>query len=310
MSENLPLLREPARQVTYGLSEALPVAVMVESYGRRDSGPANSMHYELELGISLHGKVRRSYRDARMDLGPGDAWFCGIWEPHAWGVLDAPYKRLVLLIWPPLLANLHFPEAPTVDWMAPFILPVDERPKVEGTQRRKVLRRARRISSQADMNDAMLPVRLRLMALDLLLVLLEGQKPVAGGGAARAQMYSLVTPALERVFRSRSLITNKEAARACSLSRDRFARIFQQLMGVSFAKFAQRHRLSSAARQLRATDTPLKGVAREWGFADESHLTRLFVQHYGCTPGKYRDASGAASRMDLRPSPRGRPSGP
>ena len=59
-------------------------------------------------------------------------------------------------------------------------------------------------------------------------------------------------------------------------------------MGLRFAKFALRHRLQSAAHELRVTDSPIKAIARKWGFVDESHLSRLFVQHYGCPPGRYR----------------------
>jgi len=46
--------------------------------------------------------------------------------------------------------------------------------------------------------------------------------------------------------------------------------------------------VNTAASQLRATNDPVKAVARDWGFTDASHMHRNFVKHYGCTPNEYR----------------------
>ena len=49
-----------------------------------------------------------------------------------------------------------------------------------------------------------------------------------------------------------------------------------------------RDRRIRAAVELMRTDMPLAGIAAEVGFADQSHLTRLFKTMKGLSPGAYR----------------------
>lgn len=94
--------------------------------------------------------------------------------------------------------------------------------------------------------------------------------------------------AVDLVFRSPRLVSVAEAAQASGLSRQKFTVQFQQLFGISFAKYALRYRLSCAAGDLIRTDLPLKAIARKWGFTDESHLDHRFREVYGLTPSQYR----------------------
>jgi transcriptional regulator GlxA family with amidase domain len=97
------------------------------------------------------------------------------------------------------------------------------------------------------------------------------------------------------VFDSRRLVTVQEAAHACSMSRNSFAGLFRNVMGVSFGDFALRHRITAAAEELVRASEPLKAVAANWGFADISHFTRCFVRHYGISPGAYRTRASASA---------------
>jgi AraC-like DNA-binding protein len=44
------------------------------------------------------------------------------------------------------------------------------------------------------------------------------------------------------------------------------------------------------ARRLIANGSPLADAAVTSGFADQSHMTRLFVRKYGLSPGAYAAA--------------------
>jgi AraC-like DNA-binding protein len=99
-----------------------------------------------------------------------------------------------------------------------------------------------------------------------------------------------IAPALDLAFACQRHLTTADAARACHMSLDRFATVFRDLMAISFSQFVLRCRLGKAAEELRATDTPIKAVAAKCGFTDESHLHRLFVSNYRCTPAAYRAA--------------------
>ncbi len=270
---------------SFTLSERVPLAYLVHEHAG-DEAPLFDMHYELELGIVLDGRMRRYYPGAQRDYGPGEVWCCGMWEPHGYRVLHAPCRVMVLVLWPPLVAGQFFPEAPGVAWMAPFTRPLERRPTVPPGRRERILALAERME-QATAGE--LPaLRLRLLLTELLLTLLEAEPPVPPAVTPAPEQYERISPALELVFNSRVLITNDDAAEECTMSPDQFARQFQALMGLSFAKFALRHRIRGAADELARTTHPVKAIARHWGFTDDSHLHRLFVQHYGCTPSAYR----------------------
>jgi AraC family transcriptional regulator len=70
-----------------------------------------------------------------------------------------------------------------------------------------------------------------------------------------------------------------------------FARLFQQTMGESPHQFVLRQRVERAQRLLKETDIPLALVALESGFANQSHLTRIFKRRLGLTPRAYRQAT-------------------
>lgn len=273
---------------SFRLTEQVPIHATVHVHDRPGELPLFDMHYELELGVVLSGRMRRYYSGVQMDCVAGDAWCCGMWEPHGYEVIEAPCRVLVLVVWPPLIANMHYPEVPHLAWMAPFTGPPGQRAGKLPPQRGMLLALAERMAEVADCADPARLLRLRLLLVEMLLAL--HPQPAQPGDAMLAwrELYPRVVPALELVFESRALVTNAQAARCCAMSVDQFTRAFQSLMGISFARFALRHRIRGAADELACSDQPLKAVARHWGFSDESHLHRLFVKHYGCPPAAYR----------------------
>ena len=46
--------------------------------------------------------------------------------------------------------------------------------------------------------------------------------------------------------------------------------------------------MNGAANALASTDLPVKEIANEWGFTDQSHMHRLFLKYYSCSPNEYR----------------------
>ncbi len=269
-----------------GLSEEQPIEVMDQNPAHGDSAVLSDMHYELEMGIVLEGTIVRYAGKSRRVCTAGDMWFCGMWEPHGYRGDDACH-RIVIVIWPPVLATLRLPEARDMNWMQPFITPPGRRPVIPAGLRDEAVRL---VMHHMVHGERMTPARKRLFVMDLLVWLFDNGLVERSVSDVEAQPESMVRimPAIDLAFERRDLITNTEAARACRLTRDTFIRSFLKLMGVSFSKFALRHRLGRTAEKLVKTDMPIKAIAREWGFTDSSHLYRLFKQHYGCTPLAYR----------------------
>jgi AraC-like DNA-binding protein len=256
------------------------------------------MHYELEIGFVASGRMARQYEGWEKELGPGEMWFCGPWEPHGYRVVDAPCIVGVFVVWPPLLARQSMEENPFYDWLAPFSEPPPRRPQVSRQDRPAVLAVASRLRQLPATDAPQRPVWLRLCLLELMLTARRGWHGSASQGRRSADPYAGITPALRMVFESRSYVAVNRAARACGMSRNSFSSRFRAAMGIGFADFALRHRLKGAALQLVGSEAPVKRLAYDWGFTDSAHFHRCFVRHYGCTPSDYR------RRAATRPLPR------
>jgi len=272
-------------------SEADPVLARVYRYPH-EQPMRFDMHYALEAGVVLTGRHMRSWKRLEAALKPGDVWFCGSWEPHGWATAQAPCDLLVLFILPQMAAELLFPGRRPLGALAPFRVPPSERPRVPAPRRADVLRLADRFRSHlSDRRPADAPWRWHLF-VELLLVVQEFWRPRSQTPASPPLMRGTLTRAVEMVFAERRLVTVSEAAEACGMGRNIFAEQFQRLMGLPFADFALRHRVSAAARDLQSTLKPLKAIARDWGFSDASHLSRCIKRFYGVTPGAHRRRPG------------------
>lgn len=73
------------------------------------------------------------------------------------------------------------------------------------------------------------------------------------------------------------------------VSPTRLARAFRGRYGCSVGQYVHRLRIREACRQLARSDRSLSSIATVTGFADQSHLTRIFRRHTGTTPGRYRE---------------------
>jgi AraC family transcriptional regulator len=88
-----------------------------------------------------------------------------------------------------------------------------------------------------------------------------------------------------------SEVSLRSIAAAVGLSRHHFARQFRAATGSSVHDYVLERRLERARILLRRTRIPLRDVAAQCGFADQSHMTRIFRQRLDTTPARYRQDS-------------------
>ena len=82
----------------------------------------------------------------------------------------------------------------------------------------------------------------------------------------------------------------KELARECRLSISHFSRAFHRSVGMPPHRWLMKRRIEVAKETLRDGRMSVTEVAAACGFSDQSHLTRVFTQTVGTSPGAWRRA--------------------
>jgi AraC-type DNA-binding domain-containing proteins len=91
---------------------------------------------------------------------------------------------------------------------------------------------------------------------------------------------------LESNYRTR--LTVAEVAAQSGIHPSYLAELFRNAYGSSVGEWVRNRRLEFARDALRNPAMPISCIAVKAGFADQSHLTRLFRARFGVTPAEYR----------------------
>lgn len=127
--------------------------------------------------------------------------------------------------------------------------------------------------------------RLMIDSLTLGLVA-EASLLAARADAAHPEWLARARALLRARFSGR--VTLDELARACGVHPVHLARSFRRHYGCTIGQHLRELRLDFACRRMRLSNASLAEIALAAGFADQSHLTRLFKRHMGLTPSEYR----------------------
>jgi AraC family transcriptional regulator len=94
------------------------------------------------------------------------------------------------------------------------------------------------------------------------------------------------------IERSRQGASIAEVASECNLSRGYFIRAFSRATGRTPHQWLLEQRVAEARQLIEATRMTLTEIASFCGFADQSHLSRVFAKMLGTSPGAWRRAAG------------------
>lgn len=83
-----------------------------------------------------------------------------------------------------------------------------------------------------------------------------------------------------------------QVAEECRLTPSHFARAFRRATGVAPHRYLMKLRVEKAKQLLIRPDLSLEEIAASCGFGGQSHLTRVFGQLAGVTPGTWRRELG------------------
>jgi AraC family transcriptional regulator len=143
---------------------------------------------------------------------------------------------------------------------------------------------ARRMAAEVVRPDAVTPMALEGLALELLVQAARARTEADGAGRP-AWLHRA-----EAMLRARFTepLTVAEVAQEAGVHPAHLARTFRVHLHCSIGGFLRRLRVDEAAALLRRSDQPIAQVAARVGFADQSHLTRRFREQMGTTPERWR----------------------
>lgn len=110
------------------------------------------------------------------------------------------------------------------------------------------------------------------------------QNPEAGTSDASVQLLNYIH---EHIYEPDQLKTARLAAHF-NISPSYISEYFKRHLGESLQHYITHYRLKLIETRLRHTDMRINEIAFEFGFTDESHLTRIFKKYKGQSPAAYR----------------------
>lgn len=260
---------------------ALPEIEAVEA----ETAHAFGRHTHEQFGVGLIdcGAQSSASGRGRVEAGAGDVITVNPGEIHDGLPLGAGRRRWRMLYLEPglVVAAARDIEAGG-DRLSEFVHPV--------ITRRDAARRFARLyaavtAPAAQSDEAALQERLLLLLAELLY-----ERPIAGQPRAQGRYPESVLRARQRIDDDPAAPASlAELAALSGLSRYQLVRGFARATGFTPHAYRLQRRLV-LARRLIAAGTPLAEAALASGFADQSHMTRLFVRAFGYSPGLYAAA--------------------
>lgn len=239
---------------------------------------ARHSHEEFGIGLIVRGAQRSFSGRGMVEAGPGDIIMVNPGEVHDGCPLDEGGRAWrMLYIQPALWQQLAGELAEREECSLPLLLPQVR----DGGLRQQFMRLFALLGGKAqaglEQEQAVLLLLARLMPA-------HGYRPqpsVCSAGIARVRAALDDEPAQAH--------TLSVLAALAGISRFRLLRSFSYQLGCSPHDYLQQRRLT-LARGLIAQGRPLADVAAAAGFADQSHMNRVFLQRLGITPGRYARA--------------------
>lgn len=245
---------------------------------------ARHTHDQFGVGVIDRGAQRSASGRGRVEAGPGCVITVNPGEVHDGASLDgAPRAWRMLYIDPAVVAELAAEVAPQRPLNAlEFPLPVLQDARAAGG-----FDRAFRALTGAGASDRLAQEQGLWQLLGSLL-----GRPLQSVGSVPAALRHARQCLDDCPQDPLSLAMLAEQA---GLSRFHFLRVFSRATGLTPHAYLLQRRVQRARRLIRLGRS-LSEAAQDSGFADQSHMTRVFVRSFGVTPGVYAQAMGRRRR--------------
>ena len=286
------------RHLARTFPKGLPLLLSCQSYpSYRQMVGDNWMHWHdyYELWVATKGSGEYRCGNHQFSFSAGDIVIVDPLKLH--GVLRMERAHMPLVIF----FRTEAVAATGSDVDLAFLSAYDLRPddispvvRFESKEAPPILSAIQRLAhAWFDSQDSNRLVNLKFHLLEVLLRLraaIPATDAVAREPAqARAEREARLGRVLEFVSHHfHTPLSQPEVARIAGMSPSRFRIFFKETTGWGFADYLRDFRLERAAELLRDNTESVASVAYRTGFADQSHLQRLFKTKYEISPLAYR----------------------
>ena len=259
------------------MRSAMPGVDAVEARSSR-AFPRHT-HEQFGIGLILDGAQTSASGRGPVEAGPGDVITVNPGEVHDGApVGDRGRWWRMIYVDPPALAEVHSHIGEGRSDPFEFQRPVLSDPSAASQLSHLFQSLAGEAAETA------------LLREQLLLSLLARMLGISGDNVRTRAYPSAIAVAKSMIDDAPgSAVTLADLARVSSLSRFQVLRAFTSATGFTPHAYLLQRRLG-LARRLIAGRMPLAQAAAEAGFADQSHMTRVFTSRYGFSPGVYAAA--------------------
>jgi AraC-like DNA-binding protein len=276
----------------------LPLLVSLQQYpGYKRMVGENWMHWHdyYEFWIATGTGLYRS-GNHQFSFAPGDIVLVDPLKLHGVVRMEPTHEPLVVFFRAEAVAAAGM----TLD--REFLAAWDRRPEkippkltADGTGSTAVhaglLRLAQAWFAPSSGKDRQVELKFRLLEVlvELRRAFLSRGYSVPDTTARRAERHARLSRVLEYVGgRSHEAVPQPEVARFAGMSTSRFRAFFKETTGWRYGDYLRDLRLERAAQMLRETTKSIAEIACDTGFADQSHLQRLFKAKNAISPLAYR----------------------
>jgi len=252
-------------------------------------------HYFVEAVFVLEGNIRITCNEKSYQVRPGEMFFFQPQVIHSFTTKDkTPLKYVVLKFdinklsrtnsYLPKLNSLFLSASKEPDLPITFTQKDFGSFSLEGF----FMNCVKEINNKEYGYDSYLQYSISVMLLEILRIWRsEGFCPEANSYAVESDY--TIHDILEYIDEhSHENIRVETLAKMCNMSYSYFAKTFHRLYGQSCKEYIEFIRLNKVENLLLFTSYDLNFISNETGFADCSHLIRIFKRKFGMTPKQYR----------------------
>jgi hypothetical protein len=236
-----------------GITEENPIGALAFSPRPHADSEKYQAHAFWEMGVVLDGAYRFKTVGGDTVIAPGGCWWTGPWEPHAYKILKAGTRLLVLGFIPAALSALAVAGPHPLPYSMPFLRP-ESRTKLcrqSAETRKRILWLAEAWARLLQNRPAGWQTSEHCYFGLILAEIFSGydfhSAPLAGGKQAVEQILNAVDFINRNLHRKLSL--GEAAQRAC-LGRTQFVQYFKDVAGTPFAKYVIQRRLERVHAEL------------------------------------------------------------